>query len=116
MTRALAILSLCAVACTTTQVRRVRADCQPCDPCIAEEGPTEIVTVKSARAAPVVRLPPLPTAPQVTPEEAVPAGCPPAFLRCLTADQDAAWERYGEALKSWEKTVKGRVCQHVECR
>lgn len=112
MTYALAILSLCAVACTTTQVRRVREDCPPC--VIKQQEPVR--AIKSEERTVVVQLPPMPAAPTPTPEEMVPSGCPPSFMRCLTAEQTATFERFIRSLKSWEKTIKGRVCQHVQCQ
>jgi hypothetical protein len=95
----LAILALTALSCATSRARE--GLCPVCP---------ELVSRPCPGARPVPVLPPLPAPPLAPALDKVPPGCGPAFLECLTPEEDAKLKAYYQAVKDWSVQVYRLGC------
>jgi hypothetical protein len=97
------LLALVALSCAHPRVREERCPrCEPCPEIRPGEHRLRIVTES-------VSLPAPPAPPAL---DKMPPGCPPQFMACYSPEQDAALEKYFQAVKDWAVKVYARGCAH----
>jgi hypothetical protein len=101
MTRLLFLLALLAVSCATSRARE-----QPCPVCT---GGGEMI-VRPCPTVTRIVLSPLPTPPSSPKLEKMPAGCGPAFMACLTPEEDKKLRDYFQAVRNWAAEVYAKGC------
>jgi hypothetical protein len=100
MIRFVVLLVLVALSCAHPRVREER--CPKCE----DRNCPEVV-----RSQPPI-LPSLPAPPIPPVLDKMPPGCPSQFMACYSPEQDAALEKYFQAVKDWAVQVYARGCAH----